>query len=143
MTKKKIGKWTVKPAVLNDAMRKSVMADVAKAYLIKEAAKAKIEDFESLVNTLRDNPAMYETVTEKEREFYDMSRVVSVWVMVAGCVKPYITIDEWRGMDDAQVEEISTAAMEINPHWFEAPKTPEQEKKTGEILIESTPDSES
>lgn len=143
MTKKKIGKWTVKPAVLNDAMRKSVMADIAKAYLIKEAAKAKIEDFENLANTLRDNPAMYETVTEKEREFYDMSRVISVWVMVAGCVKPYITIDEWRGMDDAQVEEISTAAMEINPHWFEAPKTPEQEKKTGEIQIESTPDSES
>jgi hypothetical protein len=45
MTKKKIGKWTVKPAVLNDAMRKSVMADIAKAYLIKEAAKAKIEVF--------------------------------------------------------------------------------------------------
>lgn len=141
MTKKKIGKYTIKPAVLNDAMRKSVMADVAKAYLTKQAAQSKIEDFETFVGTVRDDPSKYETITEKEREFYDLSRTVSVWVAVAGCVKPYITIDEWRGLEDAQVTDISTAAMEINPHWFEVPKTPEQEKKTDETQSEYITDS--
>jgi hypothetical protein len=126
---KKIEKWTIETAQMKHTSRKYSMSTVVQSYLRKKSAEYGIEDYQGFLKSVRDNPESYETLSEKEREFYDMSSGAGAWASVAGCIKPYIQLDEWFILGDALIEKLSTAANEINPHWFEQP---EQEKKTDE-----------
>lgn len=125
----KFGQWTIETAQMKHTARKYSMATVAQTHLRKAAAIAGVADYQELLTTVRDNPEAYETLTEAEREFMDMSASVGVWSTVAACIKPYISIDEWLAFTENTVNELSGAAEKVNPHWF---TLPEQEKKTDE-----------
>jgi len=126
---KKVDKWTVETAQMKHSSRKVSMSDVAQKYLKRLAAEYGIDDFHEFLRGVRDNSESYETLSEKEREFYDTSSGAGAWAAIAGCVKPYISLEEWLTFNDKIIEKLSLAASELNPHWFEQP---EQEKKTNE-----------
>jgi hypothetical protein len=127
---KKIDKWTLETAQMKHSARKYSCATVADSYLRKFAAECGIEDYKIFLVDMSLNSDMYSTVTEEQRNFSDISSSVGVWATIAGCIKPYINIDEWLGFDDKTVEKLATAAQELNSHWF---IQPEQEKKTDEL----------
>jgi len=131
----KIGTWKIETAQMKHSARKYSMNTVAQTFLRKQAAEFGVEDFHIFLADLQANPEKYEQLSEPERELSDLSSSVGVWASVAGCIKPYIQLEEWLSFDDKQVEALSTAAQELNPHWF---VVPDQEKKTNEQLIEST-----
>jgi hypothetical protein len=125
----KIDKWTIETAQMKHSARKYSMNEVAQTFLRKQAAEYGIDDFQIFLASVRNDPASYETLTDNERDFNDLSSSVGVWATIAGCIKPYIPLSEWLGFDDLIVERLSTAAQEVNPHWF---STQDQEKKTNE-----------
>jgi len=138
MDTRKVGQWNVLVSTNDMAFRKMAMADVFQGYLRKQADISHIENYAGLLEEVSKDPTKYETLTDDERDFYDMSRSVSVWMAVTACVRPYISIDEWRKLNDTDVNELSEAAMELNPHWF---ALPDAEKKTKKRLRKSTTDS--
>ena len=137
LAKKKVEKWTVETALMKHSARKYSMNSVAQTYLRKQAGERGIEDFHLFLADLQTEPEKYEQLSEPEREFSDLSSSVGVWASVAGCIKPYIPLEEWLALDDKQVEILSEAAQTINPHWF---VQPDQEKKTDEPPTTSTDD---
>ena len=137
----KVGKWSVCTAAIDNVFRRNVMQDVARAHLRKHAAEIGIDEFEIFVNSVKDNPEKYEEISEVEREFCDLSNSLSVWVAVAGCIKPYIKIEEWLTIGDTMLDDLTRAAQEKNPHWFALPKQ-DEEKKTSEPQMTSLEESE-
>lgn len=127
METKIIGKWTVSSASIQQTVRKASLVGVLDAYLRKEAEKYAIENYKSLLENIQSNPSSYDTISENEREFYDMSAGLGTWIMSA-CISPYIPLVEWLNIDETTLDELLTAVRELNPHWFDI--TPEQEKKT-------------
>jgi hypothetical protein len=132
----KIDKWTVETAQMKHAARKQSMSAVVQTFLRRAAAESGIDNYLDLIREVNSDADKYETLTEMERDFCDTASSAGMWAAVAGCVKPYIHLDEWLAFDDKTIEEISKAAMEINAHWFEQPG---QEKKTDEPQPTSTP----
>lgn len=132
---KKVDKWTVETARMKHSSRKVSMSEIAQKFLAKLAAECEIRDFHEFLKGVRDNPESYETLSEKEREFYDTSSGAGAWAAIAGCIKPYIALVEWLGFEDKTIEALSIVASELNPHWFEQPG---QEKKTDEPQPKST-----
>lgn len=66
---------------------------------------------------------------------------LAVYPHIAGCVSPIISIEQFMEMPETQLDALTVAAMELNPHWFSVPEE-DQEKKTETPPSESTPDSE-
>lgn len=132
---RKVDQWTVETAQMKHSARKYSMNAVAQKYLRVLAAECEIENYTELLQTVQATPEKYEELSEPEREFCDLSSSVGVWATVAGCIKPYIPLDEWLGFDDGKIEKLSTAVQELNPHWF---VQADQEKKTDELLQTST-----
>jgi len=120
---RKFEKWTIETAQMKHTARKSSMASVVDTALRKKAAEYGIADYREF---LKSAEKRYEELTEEEREFCDFSNSTGSWAGLCGCVKPYISLDEWLSFSDKTIEGIGAAAMELNPHWFEVPN---QEKK--------------
>ncbi len=133
---KKIGDWVVQAAQVSTATRRNSMSSVLDTYLRRKAAEVGIEDYKKFLSGIQETPESYETITEEAREFYDMAGGLGAWIMVAACVKPYISIDTWLTLADETVNELSSAAMELNPQWSGV--TPAQEKKTKKRQRKST-----
>lgn len=131
----KVQGWTVESAQMKHTARKYSMATVAQSWMRKHAATAGIADYQKTLEAVRDTPEAYETLSEPEREFCDLASTVGVWSAICGCVKPYISIDEWLGLDDGTVNDLSAACDKLNPHWL---TSPEQEKKTAKRHRKST-----
>jgi hypothetical protein len=105
---KKIGKWTVSEAGMREAVRKMNMIQQVR----EQAEKGKADD--------------------------ELITALSVFPVIAGCVTPLLTIEKFLQIPEQELDELSKAAMELNPHWF---VMPDQEKKTDETQSEPTPDS--
>lgn len=138
---KKIGVWIIETARMKHAARKNSMGATAQSYLRKKAADLGIEKYQELLQKVSDNPDLYETLTPSEMEFHDISAGVGVWALSAGCINPYIPLQEWLTLEDRIVEDLTTGVQEINPHWFELPADVE-EKKTDEPQPISSENSE-
>jgi len=139
MNTKKVMNWTIEEAQMKHVARKYSMSSVAQTYLRKTSAEAGIDDYKKLLEDLQGDPSKYDSLTDAERDFCDVSSSLGVWATVAGCVKPYISIDQWLALDYPTVELLSDTASEINPHWF---AQPEQEKKTDATPSEFTENSQ-
>jgi hypothetical protein len=100
------------------------------------SAEYGIEDYQEFLKDLRDVPENYDSLTEPQREFSDLASSVGSWSAICGCVKPYISIDEWLSLDEDTITALGDAVKELNPHWFEMPDT---EKKTDETQMTFTP----
>lgn len=137
----KIEKWTIETAQMKHSARKYSMNSVAQTHLRKQAAEFGIADFREFLAGLQAEPEKYEQLSEPEREFSDLSSSVGVWASVAGCIKPYIQLEEWLTFDDKLVEKLSSAVQDLNPHWFEQADQADQEKKTSEEQTTSIEDS--
>ena len=74
-----------------------------------------------------------------ERYDNETMTALAVYPHIAGCVEPRISIDEFMQMPETELDKLTAAAMELNPHWFELP---DEEKKTETPPTESTPQSE-
>lgn len=68
----------------------------------------------------------------------ELAQALSPYPFVAGCTQPIISIDQFLEMPEVVLDELSQAAMELNPHWF---VMPDQEKKINEPPATSTEDS--
>lgn len=123
----KIGKWTIEPAQMKHTARKYTMTSVVDSHLRKKAAEAGIGDYKKLLADVNADAAIYDTLTEKERNFYDDASMAGMWAMMGACIVPYIPLPEWLALDYETVEKLSNGVMEVNPHWFDQP---DQEKKT-------------
>jgi len=134
---KKFEKWTIETAQMKHSARKNSNNLVADAWLRKFSAEYEIDDFRKFLQDIQEQPEKYGEITEREREFCDIAASVSSWIILTGCIKPYITIDEWLTFDDPTITALFSAAQELNPHWFEIP---DQEKKTDETQLKSTSD---
>ena len=100
-----VGIWTLKEAAGREAIRRVNMAESAKAWISNHP-----ED------------------TEAEQ-------ILGLYPHIAGCAWPIISIDQFLELPETVLDELSNAAMKINPHWFVAP---DQEKKTDEPLMTSS-----
>lgn len=123
----KIEKWVVVTATMNESIRRNSMLQVAAAYLKKQARIIGLEDYKPIVEAVQEDAAQYDNLPDDHRELYDLAMNAGLWSAVAGCIKPYIKLDEWLLLPSATVEALSSAANDKNPHWFE---NPDQEKKT-------------
>ena len=94
-----VGIWTLKEAAGREAIRRVNMAESAKAWIANHP-----ED------------------TEAEQ-------ILGLYPHIAGCAWPIISIEQFLELPETMLDELSNAAMEINPHWF---VSPDQEKKTDE-----------
>lgn len=68
----------------------------------------------------------------------ELAQAISPYPFVAGCTQPIISIDQFLDMPETVLDELSKAAMDLNPHWF---AMPDQEKKIDEPPATSTEDS--
>jgi hypothetical protein len=64
-------------------------------------------------------------------------QALSLYPHLAGCITPVISIDEFMEMPEQELDALTIAVMELNPHWF---ALPDQEKKTETPPPPSTPD---
>jgi hypothetical protein len=128
-TRVKIDRWVVVTATMNESVRRNSMLQVAAAHLRKTAQAGGLDDYRPTIESVQTNPAQYDALTDMEREIYDLAMNAGLWAAVAGCVKPYIKLDEWLALPAEIVEALSSAANDKNPHWFDQPN---QEKKTDE-----------
>ena len=103
---KSVGIWVLKEAAGREAIRRVNMAESAKAWCANHP-----ED------------------TEAEQ-------ILGLYPHIAGCAWPIISIEQFLELPETLLDELSNAAMKINPHWFVAP---DQEKKTDEPLMTSSP----
>jgi hypothetical protein len=87
-------------------------------YVVSQAGMREAVRRVSMLNKLQETAENYddETLT-----------ALAIYPHIAGCVTPIISIDEFIQIPEQVLDELSTAAMELNPHWF---IVPEQEKKT-------------
>lgn len=65
----------------------------------------------------------------------DMITAVGIYPHIAACTQPLMSIEEYFEIPETMLDQLTRAAMELNPHWFEVP---DQEKKTDEPLSKST-----
>lgn len=133
----KVDKWVVVTATMNESIRRNSMLQVAAAYLRKTAQEAGFDDYKPIVELVQADPAQYDNLTDEQRRVYDLAMNAGLWAAVAGCIKPYIKLDEWLSLASEIVEALSSAANDKNPHWFEQPN---KEKKTDEPPAKYTTD---
>ncbi len=133
----KVDKWTIETAQMKHTARRISMSNVAQNHLRKLAAIAGVDDYKSMLEGVQSDPAQYETLTDEQRDLYDVSSFVSVWAAFAACIVPYIHLEDWLAMDYQTIDKITEGVQSVNPHWFE---TPDQEKKTDEPLPKSMND---
>lgn len=55
---------------------------------------------------------------------------LTIYPSIAACVSPVLTVDEYLNTPESELDEISKACMELNPHWFKVPDDPDEEKKS-------------
>ena len=103
-----VGNYTVKEAAMREAIRRTNMIKSVELYIADHPADTELKEF------------------------------LFVYPFVAGCTTPLITIEQFMEIPESIVEELSKAAMDVNPHWF---TLPDQEKKTDEPPPTSTSDS--
>lgn len=65
---------------------------------------------------------------------------LAIYPNIAGCIDPKISIKAFMQMTETELNDLTMAVMELNPHWFTLPEE-EQEKKTETTQPEPTPDS--
>jgi len=106
---KKIGKYTVSQAGLIHSVRRMNM--------MKEI-QAKIEG-----GGLPD----------------EVTAAIAVYPHIAGCIEPRFTIEQMLQMPEQEIDKLTQAVMDLNPHWFELPP---EEKKSDPELTNSTTDSD-
>ena len=110
----------------NSILRRSITAGLS--YTVREAG------MREAVRRVK----MAENVKDYLKAFPDdeeLATALSIYPHVAGSVLPLISIDEFLEMREVEIDELSKAAMELNPHWFVIPGS---EKKTDEQPIPST-----
>lgn len=66
-------------------------------------------------------------LAEKEDRDEELIQALGIFPHIAGCITPVISMTEFLQIPETVLDELSQAAMELNPHWF---VTPDQEKKT-------------
>ena len=130
METRTVGKWTVEAAEIRHTVRRSQMSGVLDAYLKDMAKAAEIDDYKAIISAVQAEPVKYDTIGEAERDFYDRAAGLGMWVAIAACASPYISIREWQTLSDDEISKLSDAAMELNPHWFGEKVTPALEKKS-------------
>ena len=66
---------------------------------------------------------------QNSQEMYDLETLtaLSIYPNIAGCIQPLISIEDFMQMPEQELDSLSAAVMELNPHWF---AVPDQEKKT-------------
>jgi hypothetical protein len=133
----KVGAWTIETAQMKHTARKYSMTTVIQSWLRKNSAVAGVADYQATLAEIRDDPTVYENLTEAAREFCDRAALAGMWATVAACVKPYITLDSWLELPEESMNELTAAVERLNPHWF---VSPDQEKKTDEPQPTPTPD---
>ena len=117
----KFEQWTIETAQMKHTARKSSMSSVAQTYLRKKAAEIGITDHQAFMVALSESPDIYEAITDEEREFCDVATSAGSWAGLCGCIKPYISLDEWLSFDDKTIEGLGLAVQELNPHWLAMP----------------------
>ena len=110
---KKFEKWTIETAQMKHASRKYSMTTVAQSHIRKMSAEYGIEDYQEFLKDLRDVPENYDSLTEPQREFSDLASSVGSWSAICGCVKPYISIDEWLSLDEDTITALGDAVKEL------------------------------
>lgn len=135
----KVDKWTVNRATIENSVRKTTVSGVAHNYLKNKAQEYGVENYAEFIKDVDSNPERYEEITERERDFFDLSKSVASWAAISPCIKPYMSIRDWLALDESILDGLANAVMEENPHWF---ASPEQEKKTDEQPATYTTDSE-
>jgi hypothetical protein len=96
---KSVGIWVLKEAAGREAIRRVNMAESAKAWIVQHPEDAEAE------------------------------QILGLYPHIAGCAWPIISIEQFLELPETLLDELSNAAMSLNPHWFVAP---DQEKKTNE-----------
>ena len=61
--------------------------------------------------------AISQTIGEDDR---DLTYALFIWPMVAASVAPLVTWAEFINMRDDRALALTSAVMEVNPHWFES-----------------------
>ena len=78
-------------------------------------------------------------LAEKEDRDEELIQALGIYPHIAGCITPVLSMTEFMQIPETVLDELSQAAMELNPHWF---VTPEQEKKTKKKREKSSEKSE-
>lgn len=133
---KEIGQYKVHAAKVKHSARKMSMQNALNLHLDRLAASLEVD--RAILKDLHGNAALYETLTDAQREFCDAAQGLGSWVVIAACIEPFITMQQWLEISEATLDELSRVVQELNPHWFGA--TPEQEKKTNATPPQSTSD---
>ncbi len=117
-------------AQIANTVRRSSLVGVLEAHLRKLAENSGIENYREVLARVQNDPSAYDVITEQERTFYDTAAGLGAWIPITACVSPYITIGEWSLLGEDVIDELSSAALELNPQWFETQTAPETEKKS-------------
>lgn len=102
---KSVGIWVLKEAAGREAIRRVNMAESAKAWIVQHPEDAEAE------------------------------QILGLYPHIAGCAWPIISIEQFLELPETLLDELSNAAMSLNPHWFVAP---DDEKKKEEPQIASS-----
>ncbi len=94
-----VGSYIVKEASMRESIRRSNMLESVKKFIADHPADTELDSF------------------------------LYVYPFIFGCTTPTVSIEQFMELPEMLVEELSKAAMELNPHWF---VVPDQEKKTDE-----------
>jgi hypothetical protein len=68
----------------------------------------------------------------------ETTTAITIYPHIAGCITPQITINQFMQLPELLIDQLSEAAMRLNPHWF---AVPDEEKKTSELPPTPTTDS--
>lgn len=92
-----------------------------------------------MIHAVRRTNLYKEFAQNAEKYDPETLAAMAVYPLIAGCVSPLITVDEFMEMPEQELDALTVVVMELNPHWFEIP---DQEKKTETPPIESMSDLE-
>ena len=101
-------------------------------YLFKEAAGREAIRRVNMGNSVTK-------YAEEHPEDLEGIQILALYPHLAGCAWPVMTIDQFLEIPEKLLDEMSHAAMELNPHWF---PSLESEKKTEETREKSLEKSE-
>ena len=61
----------------------------------------------------------------------DTLKALSIYPLIYGCVTPSLSIEDFLNTPEQELDKLTQAIMELNPHWFALPEE-EKQKKTSE-----------
>lgn len=97
---KQVGRWTVSQAGMREAVRRMTLLK-----RVQERHERGELDDEELT-------------------------ALAIYPNIAGCVSPQLTEAEFFETPEQDLDALTSAAMELNPHWFAVPESVEEEKKS-------------